>query len=261
MAGPLAAQRQALVLERLRTEGAVRVSDLTQALGVSQMTVRRDIDDLVRRGLARKVHGGASSLASPAHEPAFEAKSGANAEAKRAIARAAAKLVGPGQAIAISGGSTTVWMADELGPRAQADRLTIVTNSIPAAERLDRAGASAQCLLTGGARTPSQALVGPLAEDAIGSLRFDWFFLGVHGMAEKAGFTTPNVAEAAANRAFLAAAAATCVLADSSKWDVAALARIAPLGAASHLYSDRALPAAAARAIRRTTQLTLVEET
>jgi DeoR/GlpR family transcriptional regulator of sugar metabolism len=258
MSAPLAAGRQAQIIELLRAEGVVRASTLASALGVSEMTVRRDIEDLAARGLCRKVHGGAARVRGPAQEPGFEAKSFANVSAKRALADTAAALVKPGQAVAISGGTTTHWVAARLGPRAVSEHLTIVTNSLPAAEALAAAGADAQTILTGGVRTPSQALVGPLAEAAISSLRFDWFFLGVHGMSLKAGFTTPNVAEAATNRAFIESAAATVVLADSSKWDLAALARIAPLDAADRLMTDASLPPQAAEAIRRATTLILV---
>jgi DeoR/GlpR family transcriptional regulator of sugar metabolism len=261
MTALLATQRRAQILEQLRAEGAVRVSSLTESFGVSDMTVRRDIEELASRGLCRKVHGGASRVTSPAQEPGFEAKSFANARAKRAIARAAAALVTPGQAVAISAGTTTVWIAAELAPRAAADHLTVVTNSLPAAEALAAGGASAQTILTGGIRTPSQALVGPLADTAVRGLRFDWFFLGVHGMDPQAGLTTPNVAEGATNRAFIESAAATAVAADSSKWGLAALARIAPLDAADHLFTDAALPDKARGALSRLTDLTIAEET
>ncbi|MDR2254130.1 MAG: DeoR/GlpR family DNA-binding transcription regulator [Bifidobacteriaceae bacterium] len=258
MAAPLKAQREALILQAVRQQGAARVSELAEALAVSEMTIRRDIDDLASRGLCLKVHGGASRVEGLAREPGFEAKSHANTTAKRAIARAAARLVQPGQAVAISAGTTTVWVAAELAPRAAAEALTIVTNSLPAAETLARAGATDQTILTGGVRTPSQALVGPLADAAVRSMRFDWFFLGVHGMDADAGFTTPNVAEAATNRAFINSARATAVTADASKWAVAALSQIAPLASASRVFSDESLPPQAARRLRRATELTLV---
>jgi DeoR/GlpR family transcriptional regulator of sugar metabolism len=261
MGVPLAAQRQRRILELLRAESAVRVSALAEALGVSEMTVRRDIEGLASRGLCRKVHGGAFRVPGPAEEPGFEAKSSANAGAKRAVAAAAAALVVPGQAVAISAGTTTVWVAAELARRAAADRLTVITNSLPAAEALAAADAADRCILTGGVRTPSQALVGPVADAAIHALRFDWFFLGVHGVDPDAGLTTPNVAEGATDRAFIDAAAATVVAADSSKWGVAALARIAPIDAADRLFTDAALPFAARRALGRLTDLTIVEET
>ena len=111
----LAKQRQAAILERVRESGGVRVADLTEALGVSDMTIRRDLDVLARDGLVEKVHGGATSVsASSVDEPGFEAKSTLQLEEKDAIAAAAAALVRPGTAIAMGAGTTTWSMARKI---------------------------------------------------------------------------------------------------------------------------------------------------
>ncbi|MDR3106679.1 MAG: DeoR/GlpR family DNA-binding transcription regulator [Bifidobacteriaceae bacterium] len=247
----LAAQRRHLILERLRAGGAVRVSQLTEELSVSEMTVRRDLDHLAAQGLCRKVHGGACLTGSTSDEPGFAAKSGANLAAKQAIGRAGAALVRPGQAVGVSAGTTTYWVAVELARRAAREQITVVTNSLPASEALAGGDGDVQVILTGGARTPSQALVGPVAQATLGGLRLDWLFLGVHGLDPEAGLTTPNLAEAATNRAFMATAGSTVVTADASKWGVTALAQIAPLARVSHLVTDAAPPPAAAKAIKR----------
>ena len=141
---------------------------------------------------------------------------------KRAIARAAAAMVRPGSAIAISAGTTTFQVAREL--RAVPD-LTIVTNSMLIAQTLQDGSEIGQTvILTGGTRTPSDALVGPVAVEALRSLHVDLLFLGVHGMSLRAGLTTPNLVEAATNRALVAAARRTVVTADHSKWGVVGLA-------------------------------------
>ncbi|MDR1634140.1 MAG: DeoR/GlpR family DNA-binding transcription regulator [Bifidobacteriaceae bacterium] len=272
MTALLASQRQSTIIEKLRATGAVRVSELTDQFAVSEMTIRRDLDQVAARGLCRKVHGGACLVASTSEEPGFAVKSGANLAAKQAIGRAAAALIRPGQAVGISGGTTTYWVAAELALRPDANQITVVTNSLPAAEALERTAPAAlparqhastralsqdadqagpQVILTGGVRTPSQALVGPVADLSLSGLRLDWLFLGVHGLDPKAGLTTPNLAEAATNRALMAAAAATVVTADASKWDTTALAQIAPLASIAHLVTDSAPGPTAARAIRR----------
>lgn len=92
----LASQRHERILAGLRDHGAVRIADLTQELGVSDMTVRRDLLELADQGLLRKVHGGAVSPQATSHEPGFEAKSTLALDEKRAIARTAARLVSPG---------------------------------------------------------------------------------------------------------------------------------------------------------------------
>jgi DeoR/GlpR family transcriptional regulator of sugar metabolism len=237
----LAHQRQEVIIEQLHQTGAVRVADLTELLGVSDMTIRRDLDQLVATGVARKVHGGAVSARRAAHEPGFAAKRQLEQTAKAAIAAAAVKLIQPGAAIAISAGTTTWHLARLI---VSIPGLTIVTNSTAVADAVAALDAHERVsvILTGGVRTPSAALVGPVADRTIASMHVDQLFLGVHGMDAEAGFTTPNLAEAATNQGFIAAARELIVLADSSKWGVVGLANIAPLSAAHTVITNDNVP-------------------
>jgi DeoR/GlpR family transcriptional regulator of sugar metabolism len=233
----LAQQRQAIILEQIRQMGGVRVSELTDVLGVSDMTVRRDLETLAARGMLEKVHGGATAM--PQHstdEPGFEAKSSLEQPEKEGIAGRAAAMVRPGTAIAISAGTTTWALARQLGDVPQ---LTVVTNSIPVAEILYRIGRPDQTVvLTGGMRTPSNALVGPVAVNALRHLHVDLLFMGVHGMDQRRGFTTPNLMEADTNRALMEAARKVVVVADHTKWGVVGLSSIAALDEADILITD-----------------------
>jgi DeoR/GlpR family transcriptional regulator of sugar metabolism len=242
----LAHQRQVRILTELRRTGAVRVSDLTDLLGVSDMTIRRDLESLVADGIARKVHGGAVLAGQVAHEPGFAAKSQLEQSAKHAIAAHAASLIQPGAAIALSAGTTTWAMTPLI---VTIPGLTVVTNSTTLADAiatLDPANL-VSVILTGGVRTPSAALVGPVADRTIATMHVDQLFLGVHGMDERIGYTTPNLAEAATNRALIGCAREVIVLADSSKWGVVGLADIAPLSAAHMVITEDKLPHAAQR--------------
>src|SRR5665811_1504595 len=158
----LARQRQTLILERVREQGGVRVTDLVRELGVSDMTVRRDLELLDERGLIEKVHGGAAAIdGSALFEPGLNAKTGLMEAEKGLIAASAASLVAPGTAIAISAGTTTFALAKRLTDIAG---LTVLTNSVPVADVLYKDGRSDQTvILSGGVRTPSDALVGPFA--------------------------------------------------------------------------------------------------
>ena len=127
----LAQQRQASILDRVRRNGGARVADLVRVLGVSDMTIRRDIEALAERGLVAKVHGGAIAIDGTTDEPGYAAKAGQQQAEKLAIARAAAELVNPGTAVGISAGTTTAALAREL---ANVPELTVVTNSIPVAD-------------------------------------------------------------------------------------------------------------------------------
>ncbi len=236
----LAQQRQVRILSELRRSGAVRVADLIGMLGVSDMTIRRDLEQLASEGVLRKVHGGAVLAGQVAFEPGFAAKSQLARGVKQSIGATAAAMVSPGAAIGLSAGTTTWAMAQHL---AGIPGLTVVTNSTKVADAIFEldAAQSVTVILTGGVRTPSAALVGPIADRAIAGMHLDRLFLGVHGMDARAGFTTPNLAEATTNRALVESAREVVVLADSSKWGVVGLADIAPLERAHTLITDDAL--------------------
>ncbi|GAA1185736.1 DeoR/GlpR family DNA-binding transcription regulator [Streptomyces hebeiensis] len=245
----LAEQRRSLILDEVRRHGGARVNDLTRKLNVSDMTVRRDLDALARQGVIEKVHGGAVPVAEAStHEPGFEAKSGLELSAKEDIARAAAAMAVPGSAIALSGGTTTYALAHHL---LDVPDLTVVTNSTRVADvfhlaqQSGGAGArhpgAAMVVLTGGVRTPSDSLVGPVADQAIRSLHFDVVFLGVHGISVEAGLSTPNLAEAETNRGFVSSARRLVVVADHTKWGTVGLSSFARLDQVDTLVTDAGL--------------------
>ncbi|GHJ42286.1 DeoR/GlpR family DNA-binding transcription regulator [Streptomyces sp. TS71-3] len=243
----LAEQRRALILDEVRRRGGVRVNELTRRLGVSDMTVRRDLDALARQGVLEKVHGGAVPvMEASTHEPGFEAKSGLELTAKEDIAKAAAALVQPGTAIALSGGTTTFALAHHL---LDVPDLTVVTNSVRVADVFHSAQGTAgqrqgaaTVVLTGGVRTPSDSLVGPVADRAIGELHFDMLFLGVHGISVQAGLSTPNLAEAETNRRLVGSARRVVVVADHTKWGTVGLSSFAALSQVDTLVTDAGLP-------------------
>ncbi|MGN9839578.1 DeoR/GlpR family DNA-binding transcription regulator [Nonomuraea sp. H19] len=246
----LAPQRQQAILELVRQNGGVRVTELVRAFGVSDITIRRDLEMLAERGLLAKVHGGATVVGSAigsTDEPGFAVKSVRQEEEKRAIARHAAALVPPGTAVALSAGTTTWTLAHRL---AAVPALTIVTNSVRVADVFQRSGRTDQTVvLTGGVRTPSDALVGPVAVAAIRQLNVDLLFLGVHGMTVRAGFTTPNMMEAETDRALVEAASRLVVLADHTKWGTVGISTIAHLIEADVVVSDTGLPHPAREAL------------
>ncbi|MFI9451571.1 DeoR/GlpR family DNA-binding transcription regulator [Amycolatopsis sp. NPDC052450] len=256
----LARQRQAVILDEARRTGAVRVSDLVARLGVSDMTVRRDLDVLAGRGLVEKVYGGATAVVGKStDEPGFEAKSVRQRAQKEAIAALAAGLVRPGTAIGISAGTTTWTLARALD---QVAGLTIVTNSIQVADVLRGANQPDRTVvLTGGVRTPSDALVGPVAVQSLRSLHLDIVFLGVHGMADGPGFTTPNLTESETDRALVEAGRKLVVLADNTKWGIVGISTIAGLEEADVVVSDDGLPDSARETLTEQAGELMIAET
>jgi DeoR/GlpR family transcriptional regulator of sugar metabolism len=230
-------RRREMIVSEARRHGVVRVTELATLFDVSEMTVRRDLDALDDAGLVTKVHGGATvRYAHSSEEPRFEAKALRNTDEKQAIAASAAVLVEAGSAIGITAGTTTMRLAQEL---VNLPRLTVVTNNVGVSDvfalqpRTDRT-----VVLVGGVRTPSDALVGPLAVSALRTFHLDKVFMGVHGMHPRAGFTTPNLLEAETNRAFVDAAEELVVTADHTKWGVTGLATIVSLSGADVCITD-----------------------
>ncbi|MDD0857085.1 DeoR/GlpR family DNA-binding transcription regulator [Arthrobacter alpinus] len=220
----LAPERQARILKELQLHEAVRVADIAALLNVSEMTIRRDIETLDQNGLARKIHGGAMRLARLSSlEPGFLLNVDKALEAKLAIAAEALNLVEPGMTLALTGGTTTYQLAVALA--AELDRLpnlTVVTNSLKAAELLyhQQGSSDLKVIVTGGERTPSEALVGPVARLALRNLNTDICFMGVHGLDVDRGLTSPNGLEAETNASFIEATSQLVLLADSSKFQV-----------------------------------------
>jgi DeoR/GlpR family transcriptional regulator of sugar metabolism len=236
----LARERQSYIAEKVRERGAVRVSDLTRELNVSDMTVRRDLDRLARLGVVDKVHGGATVPGrSSTDEPGFETKSARERTEKDAIAALASSLVRPGFAVGLSAGTTTWTLAHRL---LEVASITVVTNSIQVASVFYQNPRPDQTVvLTGGVRTPSDALVGPLAVAALRSLNLDIVFLGVHGMDERTGFTSPNLLEAETSRALAESGRRIAVVADHTKWGVVGISTIAAFEDADVVVTDSGL--------------------
>ncbi|MBS5559725.1 MAG: DeoR/GlpR transcriptional regulator [Bifidobacterium longum] len=126
----ISSQRQHLILSRLRTRGAVRITALSKELGVSAMTIRRDIAELADKGLLKRVHGGAVTTSTLLSEPLFSVKSQMDIGLKGAIAQEAIQYVAPGDVIAIGGGTTAYVFAQHLLESQQSSGITILTNSI-----------------------------------------------------------------------------------------------------------------------------------
>ncbi len=247
----IAEQRRRSILEELERSESVSVALLSERFGVSDMTIRRDLDVLSSRNMLRKVHGGAVPVAGKAAtEPHFAQKRELQMPEKRAIAREAVGLIEPGDTVAFSAGTTTWTVAAELW--ADARDLTFITNSTNIALTLQANGWE-QIVLSGGIfRTPSDALVGPYADRTLGTLNADVLFLGVHGIHRKAGLTTPNIAEAETNRCLVEAARRVVIVADNSKLGIVALARIVPLSRADYLVTDEGASEEELDAIRLT---------
>lgn len=237
----LAAQRRASITSFVSKRGAITIGELAEQLQVSEMTVRRDIESLEGDGLVKRVHGGVTStdFRTTTAELPFEVNLNKKAEAKAAIAKEAVKLVKPGDAIALLGGSTVYSLAKDLLSVAN---LTIVTNSIPISNLfMSQQANTNNVYVSGGTRTPTDSLIGNLAVNAFGQFNFDVVFMGSLGMDLEAGFSAPSLVEAETNRAIMLKGRLTALLVDNSKWGVKGFSSFAQLKEADVLVTDPGL--------------------
>jgi DeoR/GlpR family transcriptional regulator of sugar metabolism len=233
----LAQERRDAILRALLPSGAATVAELAAGLAVSEMTIRRDLGVLAAQRLVEKVHGGAVLAKGGAAEPHFATKRRINAPAKTAIAEAAAALVHDGMTVALSAGTTTWQVARRLRGGGLRD-LTFVTNSLNVAGALEANGWHSIVVSGGSFRTPSDALVGPFANQTLRQLNADLLLLGVHSIDARVGLTTPNVAEAETNRVMVAGARRVVAVADSSKLGQVSLATFASCDEVDELITD-----------------------
>ncbi len=216
------------MLELIGQHGFVRVGDLSEAFGVSDVTVRTDLDHLDRLQSIRRVHGGAVLRGAGMREPSFEESLESSADEKRAIAQHAASLVESGSSLILDVGTTTTAIARALVERAELDDVTIITNGLTIALELERAIPRFQVIVTGGSLRPLQhSLVEPLASVLLDRMHADLAFIGCTGVHPDGGITNVNLPEADLKRVMVGAATRAVVVADGSKTGRTHLGRIA----------------------------------
>ena len=237
MEQPLPAERHRRIQELLREHRVVRVSSLSEQMGVSEVTIRRDLEALEHRGLLERTHGGAVATQWMRAEPGYVEATSRNAEEKSRIGEVAGALAEPGDAIYLNGGTTTLQVFRHL--RAQG--LKVVTNHVGIA--LDAVDRDVELLLLGGHyRAPSNSLVGPFATEALRRTHATKAFIGVEGVSVGTGLTTPVAAEAEIARVMIEQTRGrVIVVADHSKIGTVADFVIAALEDVDTLVVDDAV--------------------
>src|SRR5450759_332176 len=206
-----------------------RVADLSDVFGVSEVTVRGDLDVLASRGLVRRVRGGAMPRPAPAERP-FEEAEVVSAGEKDAIGALAAGLVSSGDSIILDVGTTTASIAAALVQRTDIAALTVFTNSLKVALVLEPAIPRIDVIVTGGTlRSLQHSLVDPLGRALLELLTVDTVFLGCNGVDPEGGVTNVNLPETEIKRVMLAAGRRRVVVADGSKIGRVALAHVCSL--------------------------------
>ncbi|WP_326614244.1 DeoR/GlpR family DNA-binding transcription regulator [Streptomyces scopuliridis] len=215
----LAERRHQLILRALRSGGPAAVADLSEKLGVSAATVRRDLLKLEEEGLLTRVHGGA--VAEEGDQP-FAEVAGVRVPEKDAIAVRAAAMVEDGQSVLLDIGTTAYRLARQLHGR----RLTVITSNLVVYEELADDTGIELVLLGGVLRREYRSLVGFLTEDNLRQLHADWLFLGTSGIRPGGQVMDTTVVEVPVKRAMIAASDRVVLLADAGKFPGTGMARV-----------------------------------
>jgi DeoR/GlpR family transcriptional regulator of sugar metabolism len=213
----------------------VSIDALAERLGVSEMTIRRDLDKLQADGQVRRVHGGAEPAERMIFEFDFVARRQANRQAKRSIAAAARSLIEPGQRIIIDTGTTTLELARLL---RDAEDLTVLTPSLAVASELQFSQGVRTILLGGQIRRGTPDLTGMVAEAVLDMFAADWAFQGADGIDLDGAMYTADLQIAKVDQKIRQRAGRTAILADGSKIGRTALTRHGYLQQCFALYTD-----------------------
>lgn len=226
------------IMNALRAADSVSVAELAAEHGVSEMTIRRDLDELAQQGVVRRVRGGALSLLLRGEEPPFGVREREAVEAKQRIAAEVAALLADGEAVLLDGGTTLLDVARAVRER----RLTVLPLALQSAQELATAPRIRLVLPGGEVRQGELNFVGPLTETSIRALRFDTAVIGCCGLSAEHGLTAHDLPEVAIKQAAIASARRVIVACDSGKFSRTAFGAVCGLDRLDVVVTDEGVP-------------------
>jgi DeoR/GlpR family transcriptional regulator of sugar metabolism len=242
-----AEERRRELLKVVQSRKSVGLDELVERLGVSRMTVHRDLDLLSSRGLLRKQRGGASAESSLLFESNFHYRQEIYQSEKVALAKAAVRLIEPGHVIMIDDSTTTLQICDEL---AEIENVTVITNSLAVCEKL-RGKPNARLVLAGGNYSDTlQGFYGLLCEQTLRKLRADWSFMSAPSVIG-ASLYHQDQEVVRVKRAMMEAAGKSVMLLVASKFKTRALTLFADLSEFDHIFIDHQVDPAAAKTLQQ----------
>jgi DeoR family fructose operon transcriptional repressor len=244
----LAEQRRLRIATYVRQQesGIVTVAELSQMLGVSDMTIRRDLAYLESQAVLRRVHGGAVAYQQEDVEKPFSYRSTQANPQKKVIGWLAAQMVSDHERIILDAGTTTLQVANNLTCKSH---ITVITNNIPVAKELSQCPNITIVLMGGIVKHIEMCTVGDMVKKSLSLLSADKYFLSVTSFTIRMGAMETDMAETEVKQSMLRSAAEIILVADSSKFDVTSLIQVAPLKDIHKIITDDGLPKEAIQAI------------
>jgi len=232
-------ERQQQIVQFIRERKRATVAELSERFGVSEATIRRDLEKLDGQGEIRRAHGGAVTVERAAPEPPVVHRMVENQEEKRRIGQAAAQLVQDGDVIFLGSGTTTLEVARNLDGK---ENLTVITNALNIANQL--AGKqNITVIVTGGLLRHSElSLIGHLTEQALKELRADKVIMGMRAISIEEGLTNDYLPETKTDRTIIQFAPEVILVADHSKFGKVSTALVAPITSVNKIVTDAGTP-------------------
>ncbi|HEV2682201.1 MAG TPA: DeoR/GlpR family DNA-binding transcription regulator [Rhodanobacter sp.] len=245
----LVEERRRLIVELVEQQGRATVEELATRFGTSTVTIRADLDALVRNAAIARSHGGALPMAPATNDTPLNIKETRWHAQKLRIGLAAAKMIRDGETIILDSGSTTVEIARQIR-QMKFESLTVITNALNIALELSGLPHIRVMMLGGLLRDTSYSLVGPDAEQALSKLSADKLFLGVDGLDPVVGVTTPDPLEATLNALMIRVSRETIAVFDASKLGQRSLSVITPVQNLHRVITDTSAEAKAVESLR-----------
>lgn len=243
----MADERRSTIMDLLNSNGRVRVQDLVRRFSTTSVTIRNDLNELQKRGLLIRSHGGAAKPDARLQESPFYDRIRAHSEEKQRIGALAATLIHDGDIIILDSGTTTDEIAKKIKNRS---RLQVITNGVNVANELLGSNGVHTIILGGTLRSDSASIVGRSTEEMLSQLSADKLFIGGAGCDPDFGISGANLEEAAVNKAMLRVAREVILVADASKFDKRSMSRIASFSEIHIVISDTSMPIAIQEKIR-----------
>lgn len=219
-------ERRTGILSFVRARDFVRIQELSRQFGVSDVTIRSDLDILARAGGLRRVRGGVMRLNTNVPQQRYEARTDSNPGEKAAIGAAVAAMLANGDSVILDAGTTAMAVANAIAERTELSDLTVFTAGLNVALALERAVPRIDVVVTGGTLRPQQhALVGPMSAMTLSTIRATYAFIGCNGLDPGMGVMALSLPDAALKQSIAAAAHRVAVIADSSKFSQTSLVR------------------------------------
>jgi DeoR/GlpR family transcriptional regulator of sugar metabolism len=228
-------ERKRKISQFIKDNKEASVPELSKLFGVSESTIRRDLEELDGQGEIQRAHGGAVSVERSAPEPPVVHRMVENEEEKRRIGQAAARLVQDGEVIFLGSGTTTLEVARSLDDKKN---LTVITNALNVANQLAGKQNITVIVIGGLLRHSELSLVGHITEQALKELRADKVIMGMRAISVQEGLTNDYLPETMTDRAIVNFAPEVIVVADHSKFGKVSTALVAPITSVGKIVTD-----------------------